>query len=395
VKLAALLMAPLLVAAAEAPLFEGELIFPLDRLHNHSSSIVELAGGDLLVCWYRGSGERTADDVRVMAARRKAGEKRWSEPYTLADTPGFPDTNPILFFDSRSRLWLFWNAILANRWETGLLRYRVSNTFWTADPPRWDVADDLLFIPRNFEARVKEALAPRLKDRAPGRDRDEAQHAFDMAGDKYFSRMGWMPRVHPLELPTGRMLVPLYSDGYNFSLIAITDDGGRTWSTSEPLVSEGGVQPSLARRRNGEIVAYMRDNGPPPKRALVATSRDNGETWSAVVDSEIPNPGSSLETIALADGSWLMILNDTERGRYSLAAWLSDDEGRTWKWKRHLELDRREKGAGGFSYPSAIQARDGAIHVTYSYALNDVAKDQPRQSIRHVRFNAAWVRRGD
>jgi hypothetical protein len=30
----------------------------------------------------------------------------------------------------------------------------------------------------------------------------------DHAADKYFSRMGWMTRVHPLELPSGRILVP-------------------------------------------------------------------------------------------------------------------------------------------------------------------------------------------
>ena len=72
-----------------------------------------------------------------------------------------------------------------------------------------------------------------------------------MASDKYFSRMGWMARNHPIELPSGRILVPLYSDGYNLSLIAITDDGGRTWSSSEPLVSLGGVQPSLVRKRDG------------------------------------------------------------------------------------------------------------------------------------------------
>ena len=95
----ACVLAPCLLA--QEPLYEAELIFPLDRLHNHSSSIVELPGGELMVCWYRGSGERTADDVQIMAARRAAGQSRWSEPFVLADTPGFPDCNPVLFVDSR------------------------------------------------------------------------------------------------------------------------------------------------------------------------------------------------------------------------------------------------------------------------------------------------------
>ena len=40
---------------------EAELIFPLEHWHNHASCIVECHNGDLLVCWFHGSGERTAD----------------------------------------------------------------------------------------------------------------------------------------------------------------------------------------------------------------------------------------------------------------------------------------------------------------------------------------------
>jgi len=81
-----------------------------------------------------------------------------------------------------------------------------------------------------------------------------------------------MTRAHPLELPSGRILVPLYSDGYSFSLIAISDDGGATWSSSEPLVGAGAVQPTLVRRRDGAIVAYMRKLGTdiPVKKAAAA-----------------------------------------------------------------------------------------------------------------------------
>jgi len=380
---------------AEQPFFDTQLIFPLEHWHNHSSSLVELPNGDLFVCWYSGSGERTADDVKVLAARFPKGKKSWQPRYTIADTPNFPDTNPAMFVDSKKRLWLIWPVIIANRWETALLKYRISGVGWKSDPVKWDVSDNLLFIPRNFEAKVKAAIEPRMQNRPAGRDLLELKLAYDKAGDKYFSRMGWMPRVHPLELPSGRILVPLYSDGYNFSIIAVSDDGGNTWTSSEPLVSEGGVQPSLVRRRDGTIAAYMRDNGPPPQRVQVSESRDEGITWSPVADSEIPNPGASLETIALRDALWLMVNNDTEKGRHSLAAWLSDDEGKTWRWKRHIELDLREKAASSFHYPSAIQTSDGMIHVTYSYFLNHLPDGAPRKSIKHARFNAAWIKQGD
>jgi hypothetical protein len=76
-----------LASAAAAPQYSGELIFPLEKWHNHSSSIVELPNGDLLVCWFHGSGERTADDVLIQAARWNHTTGKWTAPFTLADTP--------------------------------------------------------------------------------------------------------------------------------------------------------------------------------------------------------------------------------------------------------------------------------------------------------------------
>ena len=45
-----------------------------------------------------------------------------------------------------------------------------------------------------------------------------------------------MTRAHPYVLDGTRLIVPLYSDGFSFSLMAITDDWGATWKTSTPLV---------------------------------------------------------------------------------------------------------------------------------------------------------------
>ncbi len=82
-----------------------------------------------------------------------------------------------------------------------------------------------------------------------------------------------------------------------------------------------------------------------------------------------------------------MVCNDAEKGRHSLVVLLSDDEGATWKYRRHLENDREMKRTA--HYPSAIQARDGSIHVTYSYF-------QPEgRSIKHAHFNVEWPKQGD
>lgn len=373
--------------AGAGPGPESELIFPLEHWHNHASCLVELPDGDLLACWYHGSGERTADDVLIEGARLRRGAREWSPRFPLADTPGFPDCNPAMLVDSRRRLWLLWPVILANRWETALMKYRVSVPDPREDPPRWEVNETMLFVPRNFEAKTRRAVEPYLT----GPHAEGAKRLLERASDKYFSRLGWMPRAHAVQLPSGRILVPLYSDGYSFSLIAISDDFGGHWTTSEPLVGFGSIQPALARRKDGTLVAYMRDNGPPPKRIATSFSQDDGVTWSAVADTELPNPGAGIDVVVLRDGSWVLIYNDTERGRNSLAVSLSEDEGQSWRWTRHLELDRGEH-PGAYHYPSIIQTRDGMLHATYSYFLGRGPGEPERKSIKHARFQVGWIK---
>ncbi len=383
------------------------LIFPLEHWHNHASMIVELPGGDLLVTWFHGSGERTADDVEILGARRAQGGA-WGAPMRLADVPGYPDTNPTLFVDPQRRIWLLWPTILANEWHTALMKYKVADGLAADGTPRWTRSEVLHLSPGEaFQAKVERELA-RYEQAAPadaqGRRADYFKRLRTQAADKLSRRLGWMTRAHPIVLDGSRLIVPLYSDGFSFSLMAISDDWGATWKASEPLVGLGNIQPTLARRRDGSLVAYMRDNGPPPKRLHVSESRDRGETWSEVRDSDLPNPGSGAEVIVLANGTWALIYNDLERGRYSLAVSLSEDEGRTWPITRHLERDPAsgdEQQWGQYHYPSLMQAADGSLHATYSYfeaparSSKDAQGRLVRKSIKHAHFNEAWVRQGD
>jgi predicted neuraminidase len=391
-----------------APFHTAELVFPLEHWHNHSSMIVEAPNGDLLVCWFNGSGERQADDVKIEGARKKKGAKSWSPRFTLADTPGYPDTNCTMFIDPEQRLWLLWPTIMANEWHTALMKYKISSRYTADGPPQWDTSEVLHVTPGpEFAETVNRVMGEweRTKPESPEAPRERLE-AFiarvrRMANDKLSRRLGWMTRAHPFVLDNRRLIVPLYSDGFSFSLMAITDDWGRTWRTSTPLVGAGNIQPSIVKKKDGTLVALMRDNGPQPKRLHRSESRDGGETWSPVVDSDLPNPGAGAEIINLRNGHWALIYNDTERGRNSLAVAISDDEGRTWKWKRHLEYDAPGPEAGQYHYPSLIQARDGSLHATYSFHLNkkDVTADAQgrpqRKAIKHAHFNEAWVMQGD
>ncbi|MBN1803900.1 MAG: exo-alpha-sialidase [Sedimentisphaerales bacterium] len=362
-------------------------IFPLQEKHVHSSSIVECPNGDFLVCWFHGSGERKADDVVIQGARLRKGSNKWSPVFLMADTPDFPDCNPVLFIDRRGRLWLFWIAVRANGWEHSILKYRLSSDYQRDGAPKWDWQDIILLRPgEDFAKTIEDVFKELITDEPIWAEYAPLYSTMiiEAAKDKAKRQIGWMTRTHPVVLPGGRILLPLYSDGYNVGLVAISDDDGLHWRASKPIVGLGPIQPTIVRKKSGTLVAYLRDSGGAPNRVMISSSEDGGESWSPAVDTDIPNPGSSLEAISLKDGRWVMVYNDTERGRHSIAASLSDDEGKSWKWKRHIgRSDNRTKS---FAYPSLIQADDGMLHLTYSY------KEKGLATIRHCRFDADRIR---
>ena len=365
---------------------DSTLIFPLQGQHVHSSSIVELPNGDFLVCWFQGSGERKANDVVVNGARLKKGETKWSEPFLMADSPGQPDCNPMLFLNNSGKLFLVWIVVRANRWEASILKVRTTTDYNNEGAPKWQWQDVILMKPgEEFAKRVAEQFKKYGRD-----DLAWAEYALpyeemliEAAKDPKKRETGWMTRTHPTILENGKILLPLYSDGFNFGLIAVSEDDGMTWKSSLPIVGRGLNQPSLIVRNDGSIDAYMRDDGDEPGRIMLSHSDDEGYSWTYAVKSDIPNPGASIEILKLKSGNWLLAYNDVDDGRYSIAVAISDDEGKTWKWKKKLE----NKKGGSFSYPSVIQASDGKIHLNYSYFYTG-----DRKSIKHVVFDEEWIK---
>ena len=369
-------------ATSPSPIVKGTLIFPPQQLHTHGSTLVDLPNGDFLAAWFEGSGERTADDVKIMGARLKKGDASWSKPFLMADTYNIPDCNPVIFLNHQKKLFLVWIAVQANRWECSILRYKTSIDYNKSGAPVWNWQDDILLKPDdNFAKEVKS----KFKDLPSGTSAWAAyapqydNMIIDASKDEGKRSIGWMTRIKPLLSGENKILLPLYSDGFNMSLVAISDDDGTSWHPSLPIVGRGNVQPSLIQKKDGTIVAYMRDNGDEPSRVQISESKDSGMTWTAAQKSQIPNT-ASVQVYKLRNGRWAFIVNDIDDGRYQISLYLSDDEGKTWKWKTHLE--KVKKGDGSFSYPSLLQASDGLLHITYSYQ-----RKEHLESIKYVVVN--------
>ena len=307
-----------IAAASSGGVFESELVFPFDPKHNHGSSVVEAANGDLIACWFHGTGERQADDVMVQGARKRKGFSTWSEPFVMTDTQDLPDCNPVLFIDPRGKLWLFWVTIQNNEWGGALLKYRVASEYSDDGAPKWEWQDVIHARPRNLDTLLPGYLdeaAQELKSVIDARPeyRQEIARIKELTKNKLAARTGWMTRLHPIMLSDHRMMLGLYSDVFESSLAAFTNDWGKTWEFSDPIMGLANIQPSFIRKRDGVIAAMMRDNGP-RNHIRYAESKDGGLAWSDVTNMEIPNPGSSLECIPLRGGAWVLVCNDTEDG---------------------------------------------------------------------------------
>lgn len=373
----------------DAPFFRKEAIFAPERKHNHASCVVELPDGDLFAAWYSGSGEREADDVAILAARKRKGADAWSERFILSDTPGYPDLNPSLLVGPDRSFWLVYPTVLDHRWEGALLKYFVADAVAIPiepKPPAWKRQGVFHVTPTDFDKAFEKALAE-IKPKPTVIDETAVTELSKRARDPLYQRLGWMPRAHPTVLPSGRWLWPLYTDTFSASIVAYSDDRGDVWKFGAPLFGFGNIQPSLVRKKDGTVVAFMRDNGR-RRRIRRSESKDEGATWSEVSSTALPNPGAGIEAIRLIDGRWLLVYNDLTRGRHSLVVSLSQDEGETWKVSRHVEAHRL--GEGLYHYPSVVQTRDGLIHLTYTRG------GLPQGSnIEHAWFNTAWIDRGD
>lgn len=98
-----------------------------------------------------------------------------------------------------------------------------------------------------------------------------------------------------------------------------------------------------------------------------STSQDGGRTWSPVTPfMEGPHVADKRFYIArLNSGALLMVRNNgTTASRARMTAFVSDDDGATWKGG--LVIDERDS----VSYPDGLQTKDGVIYVIYDHNRN-------------------------
>lgn len=174
----------------------------------------------------------------------------------------------------------------------------------------------------------------------------------------------------PVLLPDGRLICPSSTeskDGKWRVHIETTRDTGKTWTTSGPL-NDGAqykiIQPSLLLYTGKQqLLCRSQQN-----RIVTFWSTDGGTNWSQPDTTSLYNPNSGTDAVTLKNGWQLLVYNPTQRTknnwggpRSPLHVAISRD-GLSWK-----DLLVLENSPGEYSYPAVIQARNGIIHITYTW----------------------------
>lgn len=185
------------------------------------------------------------------------------------------------------------------------------------------------------------------------------------------------------------------SDWRSAALIhRFSSDGGNAWSAPRKTAIAAGFNPGGLRLapptslNAGELALPLQENDGSVRSwlRLAATGQPLDKTrlpsgHILLTDGPVAvNLPAGAESVLKLSGTDLIAAGNPEGNRKILQLWQSNDGGRQWTAGRIIE--QADDGAADFSYPFLLQARDGQIHLTYTWR---------RQGIRHLSFSTAWL----
>lgn len=318
-----LLLCPAIMLWSQQPVYHSEFVYENAPTKScHASTLAETPKG-VVVAWFGGTHENNPD-VGIWVSRRVKG--KWTTPVEVVNgiqhtNKRYPCWNPVLFYDKRWGLLLFYKVGPNPRewWGEMVVSSDYGKTW---GQPR----------------RLPEDILGPVKNK-------------------------------PVSLPDGRLLCPSSTehDGWKVH-IEITPDGGKTWKRIGPLEANTewqAIQPSLLLHPGGKLQLLCRSKN---NRILEAWSADGGFTWSALHPTSLPNPNSGIDAVTTENGTHLLLYNPTETpaGEWGGERWplvlARSTDGKTWADVLTLESE-----PGEYSYPAIIQSSKGKILLCYTW----------------------------
>jgi predicted neuraminidase len=315
--------------------------------YKHPATITELRNGDLYIAYYGGEGEYEGDTA-VYGLRLVKGSTQWTKPEIIADTPNRSEGNAAVWQGPDGRVWLFYVTNYGPTWSSARIKYKIS----TDGAHTWSDSSMLSF------------------------------------------EQGTMVRSRPIVLHSGDYLLPVYHEtgedrertaSDTCSYFLRYDPKEKTWTPTNRIHSEiGNLQAAPVQINDNHLIAYLRRGGGfgPMKDGVLyrSESRDGGWTWSPGKRTQFRNPNSAADFIKLTNGHLLLVFNDNNEGRrMPLTAAISVDNDKSYPYRRNIVNEPGDTAA----YPSAMQTRDGKIHVVYTSSRRTV--------INHALFDESAI----
>ena len=213
----------------------------------------------------------------------------------------------------------------------------------------------------------------------------------------------------------GRLIRParVYQGPKGYNTAIYSDDGGRTWTPSEPFPDEGTGEGAIVELADGRLYYSSRKHWfpEPPYRheRLFGWSDDAGQTWKDLQFSSVLPDGpryrgleprganynghfgmmAGLVRLPVAGRDILLYSNADWEGheRIRLTVWASFDGGKSWPIKRLVF-------AGPSAYSSLAAGRPGTPSEGWIYLLFEGGEKQTYEGGFLARFNLSWVLEG-
>ncbi|NQT85119.1 exo-alpha-sialidase [bacterium] len=313
------------------------------RIFQGIPSMTQSPGGRLWANWYTGGPSECHLNYVLLASSDDRGET-WTKPILAIDPDGAGPIrayDPAMWTDPKGAVWLFWAQ--GGSWWDG----RAGTWAMTCTNP--DDPDPAWSDPRRLFDGIM-----------------MCRPTVDAQGRWLFPASIW--QVKPNSAPELRQDM---GEMKGANIFASTDQG-KTFShlgqARTPQKSATFDEHMIVQRKDGSLWMLLRT-----KYGIgEATSTDGGKTFTPVTPSAIKHTSARFFVRRLLSGALLLVKHglkvEEKIGRSHLTAFVSDDDGKTWKGG--LLLDERN----GVSYPDGRQNPDGAIYIIYDYSRTDSMK---------------------
>lgn len=293
------------------------------------------AAGRLWATWYAGGVNEGPENYVVLVTCAR-GSQAWTEPVLVIDPPAahVRAYDPVLWHDPLGRLWLFWSQCFSPR--DGMISDGV-NGVWGMYTETPELASPTWSEPQRLAHGVMMSKPVVLS-----------------TGEWAYPTAVWNDLIVPS---------PAWVRDQCRSNLTISTDQGRTYERrgGADVPQRAFDEHHIVELRDGRLWCLVRTT----YGIGQSFSFDRGRTWTPGEDSGIPGPDARFFIRRLRSGRLLLVNHrvdpETRAVRCKLAAWLSDDDGRSWHGG--LMLDERP----AVSYPDGVQDGEGTIWLIYDH----------------------------